>query len=118
MAGLWPLASPVPFTGLYASDMCGGFAAGTRLVELHLDAGATWPPLQLAGKALPASLTQLHLRMAQVTDTPQEPLNTAAAVQQAWQHSLFWAGPPLQLPQLKELLLGGVSSWMPATAFR
>ena len=88
------------------------------LVELHLDAGCSWPPLQLAGKALPASLTRLQLQMVQVTDAPQEPLGTAAAVQQAWEHSLLWAGPPLQLLQLEELLLGGVSSWMPAMAFR
>jgi hypothetical protein len=101
-------------------DCCAGLLlpAGTGLVELHLDAGCSWPPLQLAGEALPASLTQLQLKMVQVTDTVEEPLGTAAAVRQAAEHGLPWAGPPLQLLQLKELLLGGVSSWMPASAFR
>lgn len=67
--------------------------------------------MQLSSSALPFSLTRLQLSGVQVTDAIGQVLRVNP-------HGVPWAGPPLQLPLLKELLLGGVSTSTPGTAFR
>jgi hypothetical protein len=87
-------------------------STGTGLQSLRLDARAGFKhALQLASSALPPSLTRLQLSGVAVTDSFGQAL-------QITPHGVPWAGPTLQLPQLKELLLGGVSTSTPGTAFR